>query len=320
MDPNLTLAHITHNTAVGLLHQGIAYPSPEWQASPIRLPSVSSAETCMAAATEVAIIADKYLLDSTSLTNPQFAFCLFISGRMLLAHSLHYNTALPPEFNSLINSLMEISRRWNGPHATPGASNVAENLASKFAARLIHGRDKGPHALDIRQAAYSEDQHRDIPGTTRILRSEVNNHSPSAQNHAQFNGTIHSSFSQTMGNGQMVNDDSTIIVDQEGSPDSVSLAFPPLPLAFQPHLASAPHTTMPSPVPTHSVPPGNFFGRSEEASYDPNMNFQDSSMAYDGNGNNFEDLNSFFEYNFLPTQRVSMFSGQNEKDINQPGQ
>ena len=130
MDPNLTLAHITHNTAVGLLHQGIAYPSPEWQASPIRLPSVSSAETCMAAATEVAIIADKYLLDSTSLTNPQFAFCLFISGRMLLAHSLHYNTALPPEFNSLINSLMEISRRWNGPHATPGASNVAENLAS----------------------------------------------------------------------------------------------------------------------------------------------------------------------------------------------
>jgi hypothetical protein len=50
------------------------------------------------------------------------------------------------------------------------------------------------------------------------------------------------------------------------------------------------------------------------------MNFQDSSMTYDGNGNNFEDLNSFFEYNFIPTQRVSMFSGQNEKGIDQPGQ
>lgn len=27
MDPNLTLAHTTHNTAVILLHQGIAYPA-----------------------------------------------------------------------------------------------------------------------------------------------------------------------------------------------------------------------------------------------------------------------------------------------------
>lgn len=150
MDPNLTLAHITHNTAVGLLHQGIAYPSQQWQASPIRLPSVSSAETCMAAATEVAIIADKYLLDSTSLTNPQFAFCLFISGRMLLAHAMHYSLPLSPEFNSLTNSLMEISRRWNGPYAQPGSGNETENLASKFAARLVQARDQGPHSLDIR--------------------------------------------------------------------------------------------------------------------------------------------------------------------------
>lgn len=108
LDPNLALAHITHNTAVGLLHQGITYPSPEWQASPIRLPSVSSAETCIAAATEVAIIADKY--PGLKDTNPQFAFCLFICGRMLLAHALHCNTVVPPELDSLTRSLKETLR------------------------------------------------------------------------------------------------------------------------------------------------------------------------------------------------------------------
>ena len=177
MDPNLTLAHITHNTAVGLLHQGIAYPSQEWHSNPIRLPSVASAETCLAAATEVALIAEKYLQGSLSLTNPQFAFCLFISGRMLLAHSLHYNVSLPYQFDSLTNSLLEISRRWNGPHVRHGLEIETENLASKFASRLVQARNKGPNALDIRQPAYSEEQHNGNTGVapSRNLRSSLNN-------------------------------------------------------------------------------------------------------------------------------------------------
>lgn len=162
MDPNLTLAHITHNTAVGLLHQGVAYPSPQWRSGSIRLPSASSAQTCKAAASEIAIIAQKFLQYSQSLTNPQFAFCLFISGRMLLAHSVHYGTSLAPEFDSLANSLQEIARRWRGPRIQPGTG--VENLASKFAKRLVQARGQGASArkqdplLDIRKTAYSEGQ------------------------------------------------------------------------------------------------------------------------------------------------------------------
>ena len=325
MDPNLTVAHITHNTAVGLLHQGIAYPSPEWQVSPIRLPSASSAETCMAAATEVAIIAEKYLLDSTSLTNPQFAFCLFISGRMLLAHALHYNMALPSEFNSLTNSLMEISRRWNGPHAQPGSGNETDNLASKFAARLVQARDQGPNSLDIRQAAYSEEQTRDTVNTPsmqrRTLRSDIQDTSLPGVTHPHLNGILPSNTTLSQvgtANGRAINGDNTIVVDQEGSPDSISLAFPPLPLAFQPHYASATQTTMPSPVPQHMQQPSSFYGRQGEGGFESNTNYPDpTNMGYGGASNGFEDINSFFEYSFLPTQRISMFSGPNGKDVEQ---
>jgi hypothetical protein len=177
MDSYLTLAHITHNTAIGLLHQGIAYPLQEWQSNRIRLLWVSSAETCLAAATEVAIIAEKYLQGSISLTNPQFAFCLFVNGRMLLAHSLHYNVPLAPSFDSLTNSLREISRRWNGPHAENGLENETDNLASKFASRLDQARHKGPNALDIRQPVYSEEQNNESTNATpsRNLRSNTSN-------------------------------------------------------------------------------------------------------------------------------------------------
>ena len=291
MDPNLTLAHITHNTAVGLLHQGIAYPSQEWQLNPIRLPSVASAETCLAAATEVAIIAEKYLQGSSSLTNPQFAFCLFISGRMLLAHSLHYNVPLPLQFDSLTTSLLEISRRWNGPHARQGLESETENLASKFASRLVQARHKGPNALDIRQPAYSEEQ--DHSGTSdtpqRTLRSGA-----SAFRSTKARVGIMSPLANAAGQNENGDMDASMMVDQEDSPDSISLAFPPLPLAFQPHCAN-------------SVQGGAFFGEQDESCFSsiyPHPN----AMQY-GGGSGLDDLNSFFDYSFPPTQRISMFSG-----------
>ena len=130
MDPNLTLAHITHNTAVVLLHQGIAYPTAEWQSLPINLPSAPSAKTCLSAAVEVSIIVAEFLRNSRCLTSPQFAFCLFICGRMLIVHSLYYTVPLSPCFDELIDSLKEMSNRWNGDQFLAG-----ENLASKFAHR-----------------------------------------------------------------------------------------------------------------------------------------------------------------------------------------
>jgi hypothetical protein len=84
MDPNLALAHITHNTAVIQLHQSIAYPSPGWKALPVSLPTIESGQTCVDAATKISSIARKFLDDSSGIINPQFSFCLFIAGRALL--------------------------------------------------------------------------------------------------------------------------------------------------------------------------------------------------------------------------------------------
>jgi hypothetical protein len=86
MDPNLTLAHITHNTSMILLHQHLAYPPAEWR-DIMKLPSSCSAETCQLAAVETASIADKYLRHMDGILTSQFAFCAFVAGRIFLGQS-----------------------------------------------------------------------------------------------------------------------------------------------------------------------------------------------------------------------------------------
>lgn len=85
MDPNLTLAHVTHNTSMILLHQRIAYPEPAWSKI-VQLPSFCSAETCQIAAVETANITEKYLryTDAHYPVANQFAFCVYVSARVLL--------------------------------------------------------------------------------------------------------------------------------------------------------------------------------------------------------------------------------------------
>lgn len=85
MDPNLTLAHLTHNTSMILLHQKIAYPSRDWT-DIVKLPSFCSAETCQNAAIEISTITQKYLkyTPKDSIASSQFAFCAFVSARVLL--------------------------------------------------------------------------------------------------------------------------------------------------------------------------------------------------------------------------------------------
>lgn len=102
MDPNLTLAHITHNTSMILLHQRIAYPPLEWH-EVLKLPTLSSAETCETAAAETANITKKFLDYSSlqSIVDSQFAFCVFVSARMLLG--LYF-----PIFLSLLPPLLPI--------------------------------------------------------------------------------------------------------------------------------------------------------------------------------------------------------------------
>ncbi|ETS86076.1 hypothetical protein PFICI_04101 [Pestalotiopsis fici W106-1] len=279
MDPNLTLAHITHNTAVVLLHQSIAYPTLEWQSSPIRLPSSSSAETCLAAAREVGIIAQKFLRSAGFVTNPQFAFCLFICGRMLLAHSATYNMNLIQEFESLLGSLWEIARRWNGPHVSDTAPSPDDNLASKLAHRLFKARQLGPHDLDLTQSAFVDNETQ----TSRV----------------RFTGSLTGqSPDQTLGVGiasptKNCHYPMAPAVSTEGQgtpPDMISLAFPPLPMAFQ--VPSASQTAMHSP-------------NINSLEHYPNQSAEAYAQQYPVG---FEDLHSLLEDPFLPNQRVSVFS------------
>jgi hypothetical protein len=89
MDPNLTLAHITHNTSMILLHQRIGYPPPDWREI-VKLPSFCSAETCQLAAVETANITQKYLkyTPPEGIVSGQFIFCVFVSARVLLGELL----------------------------------------------------------------------------------------------------------------------------------------------------------------------------------------------------------------------------------------
>ncbi|KAF7591065.1 hypothetical protein BBP40_002025 [Aspergillus hancockii] len=224
MDPNLTLAHTTHNTAVILLHQGIAYPPLHWQSCPVKLPSASSAETCLEAASEISTIGRQFLLCSPIQTNPQFSFCLFIAGRMLLTHSKYYGTPIPPSLDSLIASLFEMSRRWSGPENMHDRQK--DNLASGFAKRLVQARDNVPTSskvsLDIRQTVYSENS--DDKGISRAIDLTLM-------------PTVHDRLDTLPGNiyGEQ---GFPLLIPDNHSDTSVGLAFPPLPLSFQQTLQS----------------------------------------------------------------------------------
>ena len=88
MDPNLTLAHLTHNVSTILLHQHIATPPPDVRAH-VQLPSGCSAETCTLAASEIASITAHYLSLDEGPVPSQFAFCAFIAARTLLSRSFN---------------------------------------------------------------------------------------------------------------------------------------------------------------------------------------------------------------------------------------
>lgn len=314
MDPNLTLAHITHNIAVVLLHQGIAYPSVEWQSVlptiGVRLPSASSAETCLIAATEVVTIVERFLRDNpATLTSPQFAFCLFICGRMLLAHAAYYNISLPREFDVLLDSLWEISKRWK----------LENNIAAKFASRLLRARQQGA-SLDIRQAVFSDDQATITDNSSKFHRNSAESASQSSstprfQNNQPSRCSINRNQSlpgpsqqqssghdyhcpaaqpggQRMGFPARINGNNNTHPMDEESPDSISFAFPPLPLAFQAgQIASATQTAIQSPV-------------MQPAPYTV-QDFGNGMVPLDAGA--FQDLNLFMDYSFPPDERVSMY-------------
>lgn len=236
MDSNLTLAHITHNTVVILLHQAIAYPPRHWHSSPVRLPSSSSAETCIEAASEICTLSQQFLLCSPILTNPQFSFCMFIAGRMLLAHARYNAVPVPPALDTLISSLFEISARWAGPRDISGPEKG--NLATVFAKRLVQARDNvspttAKGNLDIRQPVYSDATEEGIqsqaPTRDRVADSTAVSVGLSPHQLPSFSST--SALPQFAGL-DIHPGDQFAEFHETNSESSLTLAFPPLPLSF----------------------------------------------------------------------------------------
>jgi hypothetical protein len=164
MDPNLTLAHLTHNAAMILLHQHIAYPPATW-CGVVKLPSACSAETCQLAAVEIASISSKYLCYMGGIVNSQFAFCAFVAARALLVQWLSVSrgtgVSLAPEFFILVDSLKDMSRRWRGAYGRDGAEvkgldddyNMERpggpDLMTKYARQLLLMHSKYTTGLDV---------------------------------------------------------------------------------------------------------------------------------------------------------------------------
>ncbi|KAH6969351.1 fungal-specific transcription factor domain-containing protein [Fusarium avenaceum] len=154
MDPNLTLAHLTHNASMILLHQPIGFPPLDWTFK-TRLPSFCSLDTCQAAAIEIATITDHYLrIAATGPLSNQFAFCVYLAARVLLLHWRYCATdALSAEFWLLMQSLELMAKWWTGPHQLgPG-----ENFASKYQSTLtdLHDRCIQDESFAINPSAYT---------------------------------------------------------------------------------------------------------------------------------------------------------------------
>lgn len=245
MDPNLTLAHVTHNAYMILLHQPIAFPLPAWPFKN-RLPSICSVDTCQTAAIEVASITNQYLKNtpSDSPLNSQFAFCVFIAARAIILSWQHGSagTAVASEFWTLVNSLDMMSNRWTGVHGNLEAQKP--NLFSQYSATLslLHRRYCQDETFFINPSGYTtEIIHSAEPHSLNNtpLRSEYHEKtpintasytSPITQSAEAYAGNISSNFVQAAGGKDVPTQVSTM-------PDQLMNSVAPYP--FTQHMPNA---------------------------------------------------------------------------------
>lgn len=115
----MSLAHVTHNTSMIMLHQKIGYPDSKLKGIP--LPNFYSAETCHSAAVETSNITRNYLRHSSTCRplSPHWAFCIFASAKILLGKlDLEATRTVKLVVNSeekfIIGSILRISARIFG--------------------------------------------------------------------------------------------------------------------------------------------------------------------------------------------------------------
>lgn len=250
----------------------------------------------MAAAIEVSTIAEHYLRNSRFLASHQFAFCLFVCGRMLLANATYFQTPLAsPSFDSLVFSLREMATRWDGRFSSTGSTGPSSsNLASKFASRLQEARDLGSTTYDIRQAAYSEQN--DNVGLNKGDRAPYGEQ----QAHVDMD---QGRFIQEPRDTQVGWSPAQVSASgrTEGSAsDNLTLAFPPLPQALQPqgqmHMQSRQ---------TVSVPLDGAIANNVPEMPSASAQIGDELPLLD---QDLDDIYTYLNGAFLPAQRISIYS------------
>jgi hypothetical protein len=184
MDPNLTLAHVTHNASMILLHQHIAYPVATLRQM-VNLPSTCSAETCQRAAVETASIAKKYLKYTKDIMVPsEFAFCTYLAARALLVHCRYFDVEPAPEIFELIQCLDEMSSRWHGKeHVTSsssGSAPSASDLAGRYATHLRQLQTESMASADfVTDILFRPGASLFMPEGSKHVSSPFAEHSPS---------------------------------------------------------------------------------------------------------------------------------------------
>ena len=239
MDPNLTLAHVTHNASTILLHQLIAYPPPTWPFRK-RLPSAWSAETCCLAGVQISTITRQYL-KTTEISLPMsscFAFCVFAAARMMIIH-WHYEPAnrLLDAFWDLTQSLKEMANRWAGAEA---GDDAPPPLAARYASTLerlySHCLRDGNYQFPLMDFTCETDHpmeshhHAHYSKVTQLQRSEPSytpnadmNHGDSQWNNTNHNNERRDSSSERVGYASMNTPgsvDRTIVPVPSGSNES----------------------------------------------------------------------------------------------------
>ncbi|KAJ3549969.1 hypothetical protein NM208_g218 [Fusarium decemcellulare] len=189
LDHSMTLAHVTHNTSMILLHHRIAYPPSQWRRA-VPLPSSCSAETCRLAAVKTSNIIETWLrvCPKQIIVPPQIAFCTYISARLLLVHSLYHNEKPIHEFRALVRGLEYMARRWEGlRHDDP---QPCYNLAGKYALHLqrLYERCKEDPSMAIAVLDYTESLPSLDDQVTRLAHHYNSNHQQAEAGHNGVGG------------------------------------------------------------------------------------------------------------------------------------
>ncbi|VUC35191.1 unnamed protein product [Clonostachys rosea] len=155
IDHNITLAHLTHNTAGILLYQSLRGLWSTWEHVSNQSSALSYLVLVKQAAKEIAKISARFLLHRRYIVSPQFCLCQFIAGRALLAYSRWFEEALDQDFQTITTSLSESSKRWSSAqpshhdHIDPTEESPAANdFAAQLLARLRRDATQ-PDFIDV---------------------------------------------------------------------------------------------------------------------------------------------------------------------------